>query len=355
MSQRGATPAAVPPPAPAAAPSAAPTAGPAVEVPAPAVTPEAASPFAPFAALLGIPEPSDPAPLDEEEALAVEELGQRVLERARKEKLGPASAPTMSLRVLNLVASPGAEVSEMARLISADPALSAGVLKVANSAAVRGVREIETVRDALTRLGLEEVGRVAGALAARSLFNPRVKTQLEGGAAAFAALYRRAVVVATAAADLAMRVRARPDRAFLGGMLHDVGRTVALHAWLEGAPPGARQGPLELQRMRRMVDRIHVELGAEVHQDWDLPQYLTVLAVRHHDPEVPGDEEFRDLHVVRLVAALHDLASDEAVAWRAGLEVAQSAAALGLSPVAVRAAAADLRQAEGRVQASFGL
>jgi putative nucleotidyltransferase with HDIG domain len=299
--------------------------------------------------------PREPRPLDEQEELAVDELGRRVLERARKDKLGPASAPTMSLRVLNLVATPGAEISEMARLISADPALSAGVLKVANSAAVRGVREIETVRDAIARLGLEEVGRVAGALAARSLFNPRIKTQLEGGGEIFGLLYRRAVVVASAAADLAMRVRARPDRAFLGGMLHDVGRTVALHAFLEGLPPGARPGPLELQRMRRMVDRIHVELGAEIHQDWDLPQYLTVLAVRHHDPVVPGDEEFRDLHVVRLVAALHDLAHDDAAAWRASLELAQSAGALKMSPVAVRAAAADLRQAEGRVQATFGL
>ena len=324
--------------------------------PAAAPAPDAAaSPFAPFAAVLGLRPAGAPLPLDEAEELAVDELGRRVLERARAQKLGPASAPTLSLQVLNLVASPGAEISEMARLISADPARSAGVLKVANSAAVRGLMEIETVRDAITRLGIDEVGRVAGALAARSLFNPRVKTQLEGGGASFAALYKRAVVVATAAADLAMRVRARPDRAFLGGMLHDVGRTVALHAFLEGLPPAARPGPLDLQRMRLMVDRIHVELGAEIHQDWDLPQYLTVLAVRHHDAVVPGEEEFRDLHVVRLVAALHDLTHDDAVVLRAGLEVAQSAGVLGMSPVAVRAAFADLRQAEGRVQAAFGL
>ena len=240
MSQRGATPAAAPPAAPAAATAATALAG---EVRRRRAARGVVAPSPPTPRVLGLTTPSEPRPLDEEEELAVDALGQRVLERARQEKLGPASAPTMSLRVLNLVASPGADVAEMARLISADPALSAGVLKVANSAAVRGVREIETVRDAITRLGLEEVGRVAGALAARSLFNPRVKTQLEGGGAAFAALYRRAVVVATAAADLAMRVRARPDRAFLGGMLHDVGRTVALHAWLEGRGAGRAPGP----------------------------------------------------------------------------------------------------------------
>ena len=135
--------------------------------------------FAPFARALGIALPLAPPRLTEEEEALLETLAARLFDHCRKNKLGPASAPTMSLRILNLVASPNAELAEMSRLISADPALSASVLTVANSAFYRGFSEIETVRDAVTRMGLDEVGRVAGALSAKSLFNPKLKQELQ--------------------------------------------------------------------------------------------------------------------------------------------------------------------------------
>lgn len=315
----------------------------------------AGDPFTPFARALGVPVPVEPPPLGEEAELAELELAARVLEHCRRNKLGPASSPTLSLRILNLVASPGAEISELARIIAADPALSAGVLNVANSAYFRGVDEIETVRDAVTRLGLDEVGRVAGALSAKSLFNPKLRLEQATFGPRFTALYRRAVTVATAAAALAMRARARSDRCYLGGMLHDVGRTVSLRSvallHLEHqAAPGLGDPLLD-----RVLDRVHVELGGELHQEWQLPQYLTVLAVRHHDAEIPADEEFRDLHVVRLAAATHDVRAEPATAWRASREILQSAGALHLDPNGVRALAAELRVAEERVAATFGL
>lgn len=332
------------------------TAGAAAPPPAPPAEPAAPEdPFAPFARALGVPALGEPAPLGEEAELAELELAGVVLEHCRRNKLGPASSPTLSLRILNLVATPGAEISELARIIAADPALSAGILNVANSAYFRGIDEIETVRDAVTRLGLDEVGRVAGALSAKSLFNPRLRQEQAVFGPRFTELYRRAIVVATAAAALAMRTRARSDRCYLGGMLHDVGRSVALRSvallHLERqAVPGLGDPLLD-----RVLDRVHVELGAELHQEWQLPQYLTVLAVRHHDPEIPADEEFRDLHVVRLAAATYDLRAEPTAAWRASREVLQSAAALRLDPNGVRALAAELKQAEAKVGASYGL
>lgn len=352
-------------PAPASHPPAAPAAplpppeaaagggGPAAEAD-PEAGQDPADPFAPFARALGVACPEAPPPLDEAEELAELELAAQVLAHCREHKLGPASTPTLALRILNLVATPDCEISELARTVAADPALAAGLLNVANSAYYRGVDEVETVRDAVTRLGLEEVGRVAGALSAKSLFNPRLRQEQAAFGPRFVTLYRRAVTVALAAAALAMRTRARSDRAYLGGMLHDVGRTVALRSvallHLDRQPVPGLGDP----RLERVLDRVHVELGGELHQEWRLPQYLTVLAVRHHDAEIPADEEFRDLHVVRLAAAVHDLRAEPATAWRASRELLQSARVLGLDANGVRALAADLRLAEEKVAITLG-
>jgi HD-like signal output (HDOD) protein len=277
-----------------------------------------------------------------------------VLAHFHKNRPGPASAPSLSLRILNLVASPQTDIGELSRLVSSDPALAAGVLTVANSAACRGFSETETVRDAITRLGFEEVARVAGAVSAKSLFNPRLRAELAAHGPHFAALFGRACAVAGGAAWLALqRPGGRSDRAFLGGMLHDVGKTIALRSVSALLLDGSLRLPLGDPRIDRLLDAVHLEIGGEVHQEWNLPQYLTVIAVRHHDSLVPPDPEFRDLHQVRLVAALHDLAAEPALAARAAAELVQSAAALGMGPFQVRQLNAEMRAAEQRL--GFGV
>jgi len=327
-------------------------------VPDAAATPEPEgdprSPFAPLARALGVPVP---APLPDPETVepdpVVEEAAARLMEHFRRNRPGPASAPSLSLRVLNLVASPDLEMSEMVRLVSADPALSAGLLTVANSVHYRGLEEIETVRAAVVRLGLEEVARVAGALAAKSLFNPRLKAELAAHAGRFAALYHRSITVANGAAFVALQRRGgRPDRAFLGGLLHDVGRSVALRSAVALAPAGGPPPPGDL--LDRVLDRVHVEVGAECHQEWSMPQYLTVIAVRHHEPVIPADAEFADLHAVRLASALAHL-RDHGMESRAAAEIVQSASALGMDVFAVRSVDAELREAGQRAAAAFGL
>ncbi|MGC3999254.1 MAG: HDOD domain-containing protein [Anaeromyxobacter sp.] len=327
--------------------------------PAPAPVAEAplppdAPPFAGFARALGVEVPPAPDPEHPEEPDPADlVLAEQVLAHFHRNRPGPASAPSLSLKALNLVATPGADVGEMVRLVSADPALSAGILTVANSVFYRGLEEIETVRAAVVRLGLEEAARVVGALSAKSLFNPRLKAELASYAPRFSALYARALTVASGAAWVAMQRRGgRADRAFLGGMLFDVGQTIALRS--AAALSAASGQPLDAAQLDRVLDRVHLEVGAECHQEWLLPQFLTVIAVRHHDPEIPGDPEFADLHAVRLCGALLDL-RQPARAARAAQELLQSAGALGLSPFAVRSVDAELRQAALRTESAFGL
>ena len=312
------------------------------------------SPFAPFARALGVnipPPPPDPDTVEPDAAL--EEAAGRVLAHFRRNRPGPASAPSLSLRVLNLVASPEVDVAEMVKVVSADPALSAGLLTVANSVHYRGLEEIETVRAAVLRLGLDEVARVAGALAAKSLFNPKLKAELAAYASLFAALYHRSITIANGAAFVAMHRRGgRSDRAFLGGMLHDVGRSVALRS-VAALSLGKEQVPEGLD-LDRLIDHVHLEVGAECHQEWALPQYLTVIAVRHHEAAIPADPEFADLHAVRLASALAHLRDPGAEA-RAAAEILQSAAALGMNPFAVRSVDAELRDSSQRTASAFGI
>ncbi len=313
---------------------------------------ESGAGFAPFARALGIEPPADPPPLSPEDEREDALLSAMVLERFAKARPEPASFPAIALQILNLVANPEAEVAELATLVSRDPALSAGVLSVANSAVFRGLMEVETVREAAARLGVVEVGKIAAAVSARTLFSPRLRAEQSAFGGRWHELFRHSVSVGSAAAAFALRhAGARSDRAYLGGLLHDVGKSLALRA-LAGALVEGRIALPDPARLERVLDRVHVELGGEAHQAWALPRYLTVMCVRHHEEAVPGDAEFVDLHFVRLASAVADL-GDPAFAARAAREIAQSATALGLDPYEVRALATEVRQAEERGRA-FG-
>ena len=294
------------------------------------------------------------APLDPEQEVSDRDLAGRILTHFRANKPPPASFPALSLQILNLVARADVEVAELARLVARDPALSAGILSAANSAYYRGAMEIETVRDAITRLGMNEVGRVAGAVSARTLFNPRMRAEQTVFGPRWNGLFHHAVTVASGAAWLALRNRSvRSDRAYLGGLLHDVGMSIALRSLAALVLDGKLDPRPDDARIDRVLDLVHAEVGGEAHQQWGLPQYLTVLAIRHHDPEIPASEEFIDLHAVRLASAIEDLHSPFSA--RGARELVQSAAALKLDPFAVRALASELRAAEARTAALFGI
>ncbi len=313
----------------------------------------ARDPFEPFAALLDVPVP---LPSEEPDVLEDEEdslWAARVLEHFSLNRPSPASAPSLSLRVLGLLAEPRTQIGDLVPIISSDPALSAAILAAANSAQHRGVDEVETVRPAVVRLGLQEAARVVGAVAARSLFKPEVRAERQAFPELSAQLYARAVAVAYAAAALGLRLPgARSDRTFLGGMLYDVGRAVALRSFSALAVEDG-SSPSE-DRVARVLEAVHVEVGVSCHEIWRLPQFLQELALLHHDAHVPAEPGFVDLHVVRLCGALLELRTP-GTAFRASRELVQSAGALGLGPREVRVVDAELRDALQRASSLPGL
>lgn len=310
--------------------------------PAPAAAaPDPDGPFGPFARALRVGVPAEPPPIALADREAAATLG-RQLAAGAVDREHLVAFPAVALQIIELVNGPQADARGVAGFISRDPGLAADVLAVANSAAFRGVSEVGSVRDAVARLGMQEVARVASAVSARAL----LVTRGAGGAGASTRLFTRAVAVATAASSTALRLRgAHSDQVWLAGLLHDVGLALATTAYLrqrDGGAPGV-PGPVALLA----VEEAHMEIGATALKAWGLPQYIADVCARHHEAEVPAGPDLVDLHLVRLTSALSRLGERE-VAARAAREIVQSAGALGFDAHAVRALAADLKAAEQR-------
>jgi HD-like signal output (HDOD) protein len=300
-------------------------------------------PVSGFFELIGFPEAPVP-PLGLQESAEDDVLVAEVLDHVRASVAKPQVLPTASLEALGAVSKPDLSLRELTHIVSMDPSTSAAVLRVANSPAYAGVQEFQTIRDAVTRLGQVEVARIAGIVAARSLFQPEVHGELARFAPRLSAIFAESVTTARGAAYLALQSRgARSDLAFLAGMLVDLGRSVALRS-LATVASSIPESELPPARIDRVVERVHLELGGEAHESFGLPTFSTLAARRHHELPLATDGELMELHRVRLVATLVQLRGQP---WRsapAKAELDDSSKALGLDALALRSLDTHLRE-----------
>jgi HD-like signal output (HDOD) protein len=93
-----------------------------------------------------------------------------LVEKIKQDALVLPTLPEIALKVRKAADDPNISLNQMSDIISHDPALSLGILKVANSAILgRGVK-VESVNQAVTRIGLRQIKSIATAMALEQVF-----------------------------------------------------------------------------------------------------------------------------------------------------------------------------------------
>ena len=192
------------------------------------------------------------------------------------EKL-PASRAA-ALRVVQVVDDPATGAADVAKAASADPALTARILRVANSAYYGLSGRIGTPAFAVTVVGFATVRSLA-ALSASGLTGP-------GGCPP--EFWHRAATIASGSSLLARRVGADAPEAFCAGLLHDLGTALLRqHAGAQHEEILARAvaGEPLLDLEREAYGGTHASLCASVLAGWRFPDDLCDAIGKHH--EVP--------------------------------------------------------------------
>lgn len=184
-----------------------------------------------------------------------------------------------ALRVVQMVDDPRIGSSDVAASVSLDPALTARVLQVANSAYYGMSGRIRTTAFGVTVLGFQTVRSLAAIAAAG----------ISGNDALPQGFWTRCAAAASGGSVLAARAGASAPDAFCVGMLHDLG-TVLL--WkrdpevYEALPaPTPERSLLSIEQGTYGID--HAALCAQVLSAWCVPDDLCSAIAGHHD--VPSD------------------------------------------------------------------
>jgi len=205
------------------------------------------------------------------------ELLEKITAAGELRALSPALA-----NVLKLTRSAGASTDTVAKAIRCDHAIALKIVKLANSAAATRGEPVSSVRNAVVRLGIEQVRQAVLNIAVIDRFSA---TQADGCLNA-AHFWEHAIATGVVASELARgRGQGQAEVAFTIGLLHDVGRLImaeALGPVYAGVVRFAREHRLPLEQVeKRMLLLTHAEIMEAVLRRWQLPRDLVEPIVLH--------------------------------------------------------------------------
>lgn len=222
--------------------------------------------------------------LDDQQREQAERLAAAIRRRFDAAAIEEQPFPNRRSQIFAMLEDPEFEIERLIVLTQRDPMLSAAVLRVASSAAYSSLQEVEGVRDAILRLGAQTVASIAATLSTRGLFEGGARSARGVVRELWEELWLHSVTAAFASGAISLSMRkGNLEHCFLGGMLHDLGKTFALRealaAWGELGEP---QDPGKAVLVEA-IEAVHVELGIVAAEAWKLPDYLATTCATHHE------------------------------------------------------------------------
>lgn len=207
--------------------------------------------------------------------------------------------PDVATEVIGLLPHQHTDAARIERSIARDPRMGEQLVSLANSPLFSVRSPVRRVRDAVVRVGLDNVRDLLMVVVTH------LKMFAIGGFETHVAcLRRRSLATALIARALAARMRVHPEAAFLAGLLHDVGHLILLQAAVNErvVTPAMAHDPHAFPTLLGRLELHHQAIGAAACQIWRLPSGVVDAAFCHHAHKYDGR-----VHVAAALVALSDL------------------------------------------------
>ncbi|MFZ5594180.1 MAG: HDOD domain-containing protein [Pseudomonadota bacterium] len=197
---------------------------------------------------------------------------------------GLASLPEVCVRVNEMAENPRYSAADIGKVISQDTALTARLLKIANSPFYSHVSRVDTISRAVALIGARELRDMVLAMYAMKTF-PDISSELVD----MESFWRHNICCGVVGKILAPYCHVlHAERLFVAGLLHDIGHLVMYHKipeLMRVVLRRARDSGIPVEEIEREVLHFdHAQVGAELLRLWRLPESLQEIVGFHHEP-----------------------------------------------------------------------
>jgi len=198
-----------------------------------------------------------------------------ILEQINAHHIDVPMLPEVAGKVVRLTQDVDSDASELATLIQSDQTLAAHVMRIANSALYSPNSSLVSLQQASARLGMKLISEIALAASINSsLFNtPGYEEHIQYE-------IRCSLMTGLWAKEIARVSRRNVEAAFITGLLHAIGRPIAVQTALKVAAES--NTTLDTAEVLALEDKFQRQIGVQVVEQWEMPR-LVVDVVRFFD------------------------------------------------------------------------
>ena len=185
------------------------------------------------------------------------------------------SLPETALRIRDKADDPECNLADLATIVNTDPAITAKLIKTANSPIYRGVSICKDTQAAISRLGLTTTKQLVTSFAVLSLFKSDSHSTVEH----MERLWRQSVEVAAYSFVLAKQLPTiNEDEAMLAGVLHRIGELVIISFAEHFYDLSTDQ-----QHLDAVIMLLGGHIGGMVLEKWNFSPELVAVAKEYGD------------------------------------------------------------------------
>ena len=211
--------------------------------------------------------------------------------------------PQVALKILRLIDQNSYDIGAITREIHKDQVIAGRMLQLANSAMFGAKKSITSLNHAVVFLGRDLLARIILSAAVQGYYEQSAM----GYALCKGGIYHHSIGCAHIAEMLARRTQTEnPAKAYIAGLLHDIGKVV-LDQYVADAYPLFYREITEdrediLSAEKRLLGRSHTEVGSFLADQWSFPAGLATAVRDHHSPK--ADPEHGTLCTIVYLADL---------------------------------------------------
>lgn len=220
------------------------------------------------------------------------------------------SLPEICIRVNSALEDPAHTHKQLGDIISHDPALTARILRIVNSAYYNFPNKIELVSRAISIIGEDDLRGLVLATSALEVFN-KIPNQLLN----MELFWQHSVFTGIVARLLSRQCNIlHAERLFIAGLLHDIGKLILYYR----EPKTSQDVLLEASESdgqlvnaeKKLLGFTHADVGAELMAAWQLADSLNSIIRYHHSPNDAEDYRIETSIVHIANAVVNSLSPD---------------------------------------------
>jgi putative nucleotidyltransferase with HDIG domain len=215
--------------------------------------------------------------------------------------------PSIVHKVLALIQNPGCELNDLVQIVEHDPAITANLLKVCNSAYLGLAVKIDSVQQAVAMLGLQQVAEL---VLAQNLTAHMSKAQ-RGYQLVQGDLWKHSLASAMVTRTLAERRDLYNLPAiYTAALLKDIGKVI-LNDYV-GSFIKTIQGVVEtegydfIEAEKACIGMDHATLGGMIAKEWNFSPHMVYMIENHHltNSEARNDPATATIYLADMVAMM---------------------------------------------------